>query len=228
MKTLSRKTTGLVAAIALASPLTLGLGGCTATFGIQQGEGASSSASASSQSGESTPATPSDKPATRAPQTGGEEASGHPAATKGASSGSTDTSKVHASQDIVAGNHKFRVDVNSVIVKDGVTTLTMTITNTDTKPATPWQRLLDPVGNNLLVGDRLALVDMTKKLLYRPGKTADGHCLCTEQVTGEAIEAGDSRVLFQTFAALPEDVSTVNVQWRFAPLPFESIPVERR
>ena len=116
----------------------------------------------------------------------------------------------------------FRVDVNSVVVKNGVTTLTFTVTNTGDKGTL---MCYVAFGGNDLLSDDVKLSDPQNSLVYSPGKAADKSCMCSE-LDASSLEPGESRTVFTTFKGLPDGVGAVTVTIPNV-APFEGIPVTR-
>lgn len=116
----------------------------------------------------------------------------------------------------------YRVDVNSVVVKDGVTTLTVTFANTGATTIYGWYLAF---GGPDMLADKVKLTDVQNNLVYSPGKGADGSCMCSE-VDSAAMASGESRTVFTTFKGLPDGVNAVTVSVSNV-APFEGVPVTR-
>ena len=184
-------------------PLAIAMSGCQLGISKQDEGGGSSPAPAASQSN----------------GTGGSQATSSPQATgtaKPAASG------VQGTWEGAINDKNFRVDVNSVVVKNGVTTLTFTVTNTGSTGILFWYVSFG--GNNLL-SDDVKLADPQNSLVYSPGKAADKSCMCSE-LDASSLEPGESRTVFTTFKELPEGVGAVTVTIPNV-APFEGIPVTR-
>ena len=165
--------------------------------------------------GGSTPA-----PAASEPNGAGGSQTGSPPQATGASKPAA--SGVQGTWEGAVNEKTFRVDVNSVAVKNGVTTLTFTVTNTGSKGTMMWYASFG--GENMLSND-VKLSDPQNSLVYSPGKGADGSCMCSE-LDAASLEPGESRTVFTTFKGLPDGVGAVTVTIPNA-APFEGIPVTR-
>ena len=117
----------------------------------------------------------------------------------------------------------YRVDINSVVVKDDVTTLTMTFTNKGRKTLLSW---MDSFGGEDMLTKDVKLIDYSRHLVYSPGKAEDGTCICSGYQEG-GIDEGDSRTVYTTFKGLPEDLTAVDVEIEGVGEPFENVPVTR-
>ena len=158
----------------------------------------------------------SESSGTTAPQTGSSsQASANPRAR---------SSQVLSTWEGKTGNgQNFRVDINSVVVKDDVTTLTMTFTNKGRKTLLSW---MDSFGGEDMLTKDVKLIDYSRHLVYSPGKAEDGTCICSGYQEG-GIDEGDSRTVYTTFKGLPEDLTAVDVEIEGVGEPFENVPVTR-
>lgn len=184
-------------------PLALAMSGCQ--LGLTKQE----------EGGGSNPA-PADSPSNG---TGGSQTGSSPQATSAPKSA---TSGVLGTWEGAINDKNFRVDVNSVVVKNGVTTLTFTVTNTGSKGVLMWYVAF---GGNDLLSDDVKLSDPQNSLVYSPGKGADKSCMCSE-LDAASLEPGESRTVFTTYKGLPDGVGTVTVTIPNV-APFEGIPVTR-
>ena len=123
----------------------------------------------------------------------------------------------------VSNSHSYRVDINSVVVKDDVTTLTMTFTNKGGKTVLSW---MGPFGGEDMLTKEVKLIDYSRHLVYSPGKAEDGTCICSGYQKG-GIDEGDSRTVYTTYKGLPGDLTTVDVEIKGVGKPFENVPVTR-
>lgn len=145
----------------------------------------------------------------------------------GSSPRATGASKSRASQVLSTwegsiDGDSYRVDVNSVVVKDGVTTLTVTFTNTGSTTIYGWYLAF---GGPDMLADKVKLTDVQNNLVYSPGKGENGACMCSE-VDSAAMASGESRTVFTTFKGLPDGVNAVTVSVSNV-APFEGVPVTR-
>ena len=116
-----------------------------------------------------------------------------------------------------------RLDVNAVVVKDGVTTLTLTVTNTGSTSTYGW---MNAFGDFSMLSSGVKLIDVQNRLVYSPGKGENGACMCSGYDNSE-LEAGASRSVYTTFKELPEGVTAIDVKIEGITEPFENIPVTR-
>ncbi len=116
-----------------------------------------------------------------------------------------------------------RLDVNAVVVKDGVTTLTLTVTNTGSTSTYGW---MNAFGDFSMLSSGVKLIDVQNRLVYSPGKGENGACMCSGY-DNSALEAGASRSVYTTFKELPEGVTAIDVKIEGITEPFENIPVTR-
>lgn len=194
-----------------ALPLAFAMSACRIGLGAEgsNGRNASGTAPASSASnGAASPQSGFSRQSGSSPQATGASKS-RPSQVQGAWEGSID-------------GDSYRVDVNSVVVKDGVTTLTVTFTNTGSTTIYGWYLAF---GGSDMLTDKVKLTDVQNNLVYSPGKGADGSCMCSE-VDSAAMASGESRTVFTTFKGLPDGVNAVTVSVSNV-APFEGIPVTR-
>ena len=141
----------------------------------------------------------SESSGTTAPQTGSSsQASANPRAR---------SSQVLSTWEGKTGNgQNFRVDINSVVVKEDVTTLTMTFTNTGSKIQIWWMYAF---GGQEMLSTHVKLID------YCSGYQSTG------------LDTNESRTVYTTFKGLPEDLTAVDVKINGVGQPFENVPVTR-
>ena len=200
----SRKTRRILA-VMTALPLALALSGCHLSVWKRESGGGSNPTPSASQSGDAA-----------APQSNSSsQANGNPRA-RSSQVLSTWEGKVGIAES-------YRVDINSVVVKDDVTTLTMTFTNKGRKTLLSW---MDSFGGEDMLTKDVKLIDYSRHLVYSPGKAEDGTCICSGYQEG-GIDEGDSRTVYTTFKGLPEDLTAVDVEIEGVGEPFENVPVTR-
>ena len=110
-----------------------------------------------------------------------------------------------------------------MVVKDGVTTLTLTVTNTGSTSTYGW---MNAFGDFSMLSSGVKLIDVQNRLVYSPGKGENGACMCSGY-DNSALEAGASRSVYTTFKELPEGVTAIDVKIEGITEPFENIPVTR-
>ena len=205
MKVQRSGKTRRILAVMTALPLALALSGCHLSVWKRESGGGSNPTPSASQSGDAT-----------APQSNSSsQANGNPRA-RSSQVLSTWEGKVGIAES-------YRVDINSVVVKDDVTTLTMTFTNTGRKTLLSW---MDSFGGEDMLTKDVKLIDYSRHLVYSPGKAEDGTCICSGYQEG-GIDEGDSRTVYTTFKGLPEDLTAVDVEIEGVGQPFENVPVTR-
>lgn len=199
----------LVAAL----PLAFTLSSCSVWFSDSSGSGASDSGTEAS--------------ATQSASSSSTEDTTSEATLPLPENGRVDTSTVLASRDVTVDGTKARIDLNAIIVKDGMTTLTMTLVNTDSTEISMWPQELGSMYATL--GPRyVEMIDVDNRLIYKPGLTQESDCLCSDWPKHDNLEPGGSRVLWTTFEALPEGVDTVTVKYQPVQALFEDAPVTRK
>ena len=140
-----------------------------------------------------------------------------------ASESSGTTAPQTGSSSQTGNGQNFRVDINSVVVQEDVTTLTMTFTNTGSKIQIWWMYAF---GGQEMLSTHVKLIDYSRHLVYSPGKAEDGTCNCSGyQSTG--LDTNESRTVYTTFKGLPEDLTAVDVKINGVGQPFENVPVTR-
>lgn len=205
MKAQRSGKTRRILAVMTALPLALALSGCHLSVWKRESGGGSNPTPSASQSGDAT-----------APQSNSSsQANGNPRA-RSSQVLSTWEGKVGIAES-------YRVDINSVVVKDDVTTLTMTFTNKGRKTLLSW---MDSFGGEDMLTKDVKLIDYSRHLVYSPGKAEDGTCICSGYQEG-GIDEGDSRTVYTTFKGLPEDLTAVDVEIEGVGEPFENVPVTR-
>lgn len=184
-----------------ALPLAFAMSACRIGLG---GEGSNPTPSASQSSGTAAPQADSSS-----------QASGNPRAR---------SSQVVSTWEGKTGDgQNFRVDINSVVVKEDVTTLTMTFTNTGPKIQIWWMRAF---GGDTALSEDVKLIDYSRHLVYSPGKAEDGTCICSGYQSS-GLDTGESRTVYTTFKGLPADLTKVDVEIKGVGTPFENVPVTR-
>ena len=123
----------------------------------------------------------------------------------------------------LGGKESFRVDINSVVVKEDVTTLTMTFTNMGPAIGIWW---MSAFGDHKMLSDDVKLIDYSRHLVYSPGKAEDGTCICSGRQSS-GLDTGESRTVYTTFKGLPADLTKVDVEIKGVGTPFENVPVTR-
>lgn len=205
MKAQRSGKTRRILAVMTALPLALALSGCHLSVWKRESGGGSNPTPSASQSGDAA-----------APQSNSSsQANGNPRA-RSSQVLSTWEGKVGIAES-------YRVDINSVVVKDDVTTLTMTFTNKGRKTLLSW---MDSFGGEDMLTKEVKLIDYSRHLVYSPGKAEDGTCICSGYQEG-GIDEGDSRTVYTTFKGLPEDLTAVDVEIQGVGTPFENVPVTR-
>lgn len=205
MKAQRSGKTRRILAVMTALPLALALSGCHLSVWKRESGGGSNPTPSASQSGDAA-----------APQSNSSsQANGNPRA-RSSQVLSTWEGKVGIAES-------YRVDINSVVVKDDVTTLTMTFTNKGRKTLLSW---MDSFGGEDMLTKEVKLIDYSRHLVYSPGKAEDGTCICSGYQEG-GIDEGDSRTVYTTFKGLPEDLTAVDVEIEGVGEPFENVPVTR-
>ncbi len=205
MKAQRSGKTRRILAVMTALPLALALSGCHLSVWKRESGGGSNPTPSASQSSDAA-----------APQSNSSsQANGNPRA-RSSQVLSTWEGKVGIAES-------YRVDINSVVVKDDVTTLTMTFTNKGRKTLLSW---MDSFGGEDMLTKDVKLIDYSRHLVYSPGKAEDGTCICSGYQEG-GIDEGDSRTVYTTFKGLPEDLTAVDVEIEGVGEPFENVPVTR-
>lgn len=127
------------------------------------------------------------------------------------------------------------VQVNSVVVRDGVTTLTYSLTNSGKErfqvAASLSDGILQQVNGKAVDGDGLSadgtyLVDTASAQRYLVGRGPNGACVCDQGLAGAFIAPGESRSFSSVFKALPDAVTKVTVVVPGAGA-FTDVPVTR-
>ena len=207
MKAQRSGKTRRILAVMTALPLALALSGCHLSVWKRESGGGSNPTPSASQSDDAA-----------APQSNSSsQANGNPRAR---------SSQVLSTWEGKTGNgQSFRVDINSVVVKDDVTTLTMTFTNTGDKIAFPAEWMNNFGGEDMLTKE-VKLIDYSRHLVYSPGKAEDGTCICSGR-QNSGLDTGESRTVYTTFKGLPADLTKVDVEIKGVGTPFENVPVTR-
>lgn len=216
-----------IAALALALPLAFSLSACSVGLSTSGG-GETDNTAPASQHPQSTAA---EEPAADAPESSVKKAndseSDKDASKKKNENGASPVSN-NVPTDVVASwqgmtdNGQVRLDINSVVVKDGLTQVTLTGTNIDSSKNLDWAT---DWGGMFMLEERTKLFDPKSRLSYSAGETDGGDCLCTTDF--KSLEPGQSQSAFVTFQGLPEGVDKVNIVIEGL-LPFEDVPVTRK
>lgn len=142
----------------------------------------------------------------------------------------------------VGDDVSLKIALNSVTVSGGTTTVLFSVTNTEGEAGDDWQvadHLSDgvsgvPLNADGAVSDKsgdtsntdgVTVLDTTNQQIYRAAYDTGGNCLCSS-THSQFIDPGYTVVFQTTFAALPEDVSSVTVSIPMAGA-FENVPVTR-
>ena len=205
MKAQRSGKTRRILAVMTALPLALALSGCHLSVWKRESGGGSNPTPSASQSDDAA-----------APQSNSSsQANGNPRAR---------SSQVLSTWEGKTGNgQSFRVEINSVVVKEDVTTLTMTFTNTGPKIGIWW---MSAFGDQKMLSDNVKLIDYSRHLVYSPGKAEDGTCICSGR-QNSGLDTGESRTVYTTFKGLPADLTKVDVEIKGVGTPFENVPVTR-
>lgn len=168
-----------------------------------------------------------------------------PATTAPTPSGSASTADlpVLASKKASFSGTPVVVSVNELVVRNGVTTVTWTVTNAQPagtsglgiqttadffgdgqiarKPGTD-----QPVPDDQYYVDGVYLLDTANKLRYLPARDSEGVCVCTYSPSSVFIRPGASQSFNNVFKGVPDGVGGVDVTIpRVAT--FRDIPVQR-
>ena len=145
-------------------------------------------------------------------------------------------------RDTSSGETPLKVALNSVTVSGGTTTVLFSVTNAGEGSGNGWhvwdnfsdqvtgvplnsEGKMSDAGGDGANTDGVTVLDTTNQQVYRAAYDTGGNCLCSP--TGSLHIAAGQTVVFQTtFAALPEDVSSVTVTIPLAGS-FENVPVTR-
>lgn len=216
-----------ITALALTLPLAFSLSACSVGFTTPAANNTDNSTSVSQQDEQPT----TDEAASKDSEASAEKSKDSAADKKAddkkekAASPSKDNNEpkeVLASWEGDTNKGKVKLDVNSVEVKDGMTVLTMTATNTGSTTNFGWSG--DWNGSRMMK-DAVTLFDPKNRLSYQVGQSDGGNCLCTQDF--QPLEPGQSQSVFAAYQELPEGIDTVNVIIDGL-LPFENIPVTRK
>ncbi|BDA64811.1 hypothetical protein [Actinomyces capricornis] len=171
---------------------------------------------------------------------GSQQASNAPAAVTSvlestrASAGSTEPVPIStelpvlASRETSQNGRSLTMTLNSVTVSGGVTTVLFSVTNMGSEGSDHWQvgsNLADDISgvplnaegavSNTPVrddnADGVTIIDTANSQVYRAAYDTGGSCLCSSGLSGVFVDPGQTVVFQTSFAALPEDVSTVTV-----------------
>lgn len=132
-------------------------------------------------------------------------------------------------REITSDDDQLAVTLNSVTVKDGLTTVIFTVKNENkTSSSTQIGGIFDDGSSNvpkdsdgtqgedmydLATGttDGVMIVDGKNQMVYRAAYDSSGHCLCSSNLGDSYVHEGQSYILLTTFAELPKDVDSVTV-----------------
>ena len=178
------------------------------------------------------------------PSTGASSAS--PGQQPTASPSSTPTATplpVLASRDINSDGTPATITLNEVVVRNGATSITWTLTNNRaaevgslgiqmtagffgdgkiaTVPGTNQQ-----VSDDQYYVDGAYLLDTQNRLRYLPARDSEGHCVCTYAPSSVFVRPAASVQFDSVFKALPDGVTTIDVVIPHAGT-FRSVPVQR-
>jgi hypothetical protein len=193
-----------MAVTAVAMPMVAGA--CSSTPEVDvSSEGADAAAASSTPAGEATPVAESEQEV---------EASAEP------STEPADLGEPIASRKAGVSGYQLRVDMYPVERRGTLADLNFTLTMV--KGDDPDDRLqisdlfadgnydsVDSGGHSI---DGVRLLDGANGKVHLPASDGNGACLCTRDLSGTFLEAGDSVVLSAIYAAPPEDVTAVSVQ----------------
>lgn len=130
------------------------------------------------------------------------------------------------------------ITLNQVVVHDGVTTLTYSVTNeSQTESLTIRSALNDgtiqrvpgtdkPVRGDIWAADGVYLVDGLNMRRYLPARDSTGVCVCTGNLHSATIDPGSTMGMTAVFRAVPPEVNTVDVFIPRAGM-FTKVPVSR-
>lgn len=208
-------------ALAAVTPVAFALSACTIGLTNPASDNSGNNSSTSQQEKEDTSSSAADKKEDSASTETKKEEKSDAAP---AESSKIDPSKVLGTWQGKTEEGEMKVDINSVIVTDNVTTLTLTITNMGpTKADYTWPNAFG--GSFDLLRKSTKILDTKSNLVYSPGLGEGSQCICSESFMD--LEPGDSQTVYTTYKALPEDVKTVTIMME-GTLPFENIPVTRK
>lgn len=156
---------------------------------------------------------PSTPPQASAPASAG---SGAPTATDPSPSGGTDQlGQPFVTRDSSRNGESFTMTLYPVRRTGTTSSVNLTLSSSGDEGFTVSTLLTD---NNSESGDASAsaadgiqLVDGKNAKLYLVASDGQGHCLCTQGLTGVVLKDGASSIISATFAAPPADVTTVDV-----------------
>lgn len=138
------------------------------------------------------------------------------------------------------------IALNEVVVADGLTTVTWTVTNDEAGSRMLQLTLVVPSGQSvfsdgrtgavpgsgtevegdLSAVDGVFLIDAVNRLRYLPARDAQGTCACSRTERYETIAGGQSRSFSAVFRAIPAGVDTVGVSIPLAGT-FSRVAVQR-
>lgn len=150
---------------------------------------------------------------------------------------------VLASRDVNLQGAPATISLNEVVVRNGATSITWTITNkraagtaslgiqmtagffgdgkTATVPGTN-----EEVPDDQYYVDGAYLLDTQNRLRYLPARDSEGHCVCTYAPSSVFVRPAASVSFDSVFKALPDGVTTIDVVIPHAGT-FRSVPVQR-
>ncbi len=138
------------------------------------------------------------------------------------------------------------ITLNEVEVRDGLTSLTWTVTNTGDPTTTLHLTEGVPIGqsvfsdgrratvpgsgaevvNDLSYADGVFLIDGVNQLRYLPARDSEGTCACSRSQANEFLTGGQSHSFSAVFRGLPAGVETIAVSIPLAGN-FTRVPVQR-
>lgn len=130
------------------------------------------------------------------------------------------------------------ITLNQVVVQDGVTTLTYSVTNESQTESIAIRSALNdgtiqrvpgtdkPVRGDIWAADGVYLVDGLNMRRYLPARDSAGICICTGNLHSATIDPGSTMGLTAVFRAIPPEVSAVDVFIPRAGM-FTKVPVTR-
>ncbi|PID98017.1 MAG: hypothetical protein CSA82_01555 [Actinobacteria bacterium] len=197
-------------------PLALSISACSGSFGGQD--------KADTNDSSSTQPTPSSS------DTIDKDANNKKGDSDSTSTSTADNSQILGTWEGAIYRRSYKIDINSLIVQNGETTLTFTLTNTGPENVSFFDINDTDFGSITrgMLESSTYLIDVDNHLIYDPRTTDDGDCLCTTIDDSETLEPDESVTLFTTFTELPESTTSVTVSFAHVPMPIENIPVMRK
>ncbi|MBE6484187.1 MAG: hypothetical protein E7Z96_05340 [Actinomycetaceae bacterium] len=104
-----------------------------------------------------------------------------------------------------------RIDINDVTVSNDLTVVTFSATNVSNREMS--LNLLSSLRTTDKDVTGVELIDQKNKKVYRAALDEKDRCLCSQlEGAADPVQAGDTVSLYTTFAALPDDVETVDIR----------------